>query len=109
MGLVEKRSLVEVRSIYPGEFRGCVHFTPENFGAAVVVFSLSLSPHESQITSHPLRPLGEVLFVICHLSFVMRFARLFRPEGDAVGLIPERNPFNHRASSDIDHPRGGST
>ena len=68
MGLVEKRSLVEVRSIYPGEFRGCVHFTPENFGAAVVVFSLSLSPHESQITSHPLRPLREVLFVICHLS-----------------------------------------
>ena len=57
--------------------------------------------------------------VICHLSraslgyrlFAKRWLcakRLFRPESDPVGLIPERNLFSHRASSDIDHPRGSS-
>jgi hypothetical protein len=50
------------------EFRGCVHFTPENFGAAVRVLSRISTFHLSPITFHvlpsplrPLRPLREAI------------------------------------------------
>ena len=69
--------------------------------------------HLSSVICHALRSaIGYRLFAkrwLFREALAICEALLFRPEGDAVGLIPERNPFSHRAGSDIDHPRGGST